>query len=566
MVLWQLDTGRKQFLPHLSSPICNIVVSPSGILYAVKLADNSIMVLSAKELQPLASIVGLQACHKSAKISAGSNQLASDAYRCFGTTAAALHPKRSDQLLIAVPASQRTSKNPGNLARSPVLQTYDIRTNNHISRQALARTNTTTLSISPEGSEITTPDIEHLDVTQDGNWLATVDTWSPNPDDLKALNPRCLPINGKFDHYQEIFLKFWRWNCLSNLWELVTRVDGPHFSEEGSVSVLGLVSQPCSHAYATIGADAVLRFWCPNTRQRSGLKADSAEQKLETWKCRRTVDLKGYVGNNGTRGLNGACISFSEDGSVLAVCLAPQSDACRNVALLIDAHKCEVRHSRPGPFSGCPGSMRFIGRHLVIASNQSLSVWDTVDDVVRRIGSPEPSQYISTAVNSKTRTFAVATQSHRDNNSSRSNRKRRKEKFHIRIYDMGSLTLSYELALKVRPIVLLSDSFSGGYVVVDAAADVLRLDCLDRASKITNHFHELPLHRTTGFADLFGDHISHAHQKPHLHAPTTTADAEGTSLSPRALDGIFGNAPPFSLPSFSVLFQDVVQCLTSGQS
>ena len=61
LVLWQLDTGKQQFLPHLSATIQNVVVSPTGTSYAVQLSDNSTMVLSTAELKPTANVAGIQA-------------------------------------------------------------------------------------------------------------------------------------------------------------------------------------------------------------------------------------------------------------------------------------------------------------------------------------------------------------------------------------------------------------------------------------------------------------------------------------------------------------------------
>lgn len=359
MVLWQLDTGRKQYLPHLSSAICNIVVSPTGNSYAVKLADNSVMVLSARELQPYATIIGLQLLPKMGKFK--------DTAPC-DTTAAVLHPQFPDQLLVAVPSSRQNTQDGHCLASSPVLQTYNILTNKHISRQALARTNTTILKISPEGSEITTPDIKHLSVSQDGKWMATVDSWSPFPQDTKALG---LGFSGdsRTRNHEETFLKFWKWNKSSSLWELVTRIDGPHFSGYGPAPVLGLASRPHSNEFITIGADAILRIWCPNQKPRSGLKTGpDVVQQLETWKCRNTIDLKGNIGFNKAGHLDAACFTFSEDGSVLAVCLPSESIEKPNIALLIDAQQCTIHYSRAGAYRGDPCAVKFLGRHLIIAS------------------------------------------------------------------------------------------------------------------------------------------------------------------------------------------------------
>ena len=52
-MLWQLDTNLKQFLPHLSAAIESLAVSPKGTLYALRLSDNSVIVLSTAELEPI---------------------------------------------------------------------------------------------------------------------------------------------------------------------------------------------------------------------------------------------------------------------------------------------------------------------------------------------------------------------------------------------------------------------------------------------------------------------------------------------------------------------------------
>ena len=549
MVLWQLDTGRKQFLPHLSSPICNIVISPAGNSYAVKLADNSIMVLSARELQPYATVTGLQVSPKMAKPrgQCGSNALSS-------TTAAVLHPQYPDQLLVVVPASRQMSQDGHYSAISPVLQTYNIHTNNHISRQALARTNTTVLKISPEGSEITTPDIKFLDISQDGNWMATVDCWSPFPQDIKALGLSNTG-DGRANSREETFLKFWKWNGASSLWELVTRIDGPHFLEGGPTPVLGLASRPRSNEFVTIGADAVLRVWSPNSRPRSGLQTGpNAAQQLETWKCRNIVDLKGSSGPNKTEHLSTACLTFSEDGSVLAVCLPSTSTANPGPVLLLDAQKCTIHYSRPGAYSDDPCAVRFLGRHLIVASKRAVSVWDTVDDLVRIPASPIDglsagrSQPLL-AVSLRTRTFAVAL------HDLQHTKKSRTAQFHVQVYDIESLLPVFSFSVGKCPLVLTSDSHSGDYIIVDAGASVQRFGCSDRTAQTTTRPRELPSRLNSGLVDLFGSQTSALQS-------TATLDAERAPSQSGGLSGVFGEAPSFVSPPASVLFRNVVQSLS----
>lgn len=556
MVLWQLDTGRKQFLPHLPSPICNIIVSPTGNSYAIKLANNCIIVLSARELQPYATIIGLQLSPKMAK---ARGQFVPEASR--GTAVTVLHPQHPDQLLVAVPASRQTSQDGHCLANASVLQTYDIHTNSHISRQALARTNMTALNVNPEGSEILSPDIKYLDVSQDGKWMATVDSWSPYPQDVKALGLSDAESLRTADH-EETFLKFWKWNNSSSLWELVTRIDKPHFSDNGPTPVLGLASRPHSEEFVTLGTDAMLRIWCPNSRPRSGLKTGSnAMLQLESWKCRNVIDLKGSSDPTKTGGLKAASLAFSEDGSVLAVCLPGVSTTNPGPALLIDSQKCIIHYSRIGAYSGDPYAVKFLGRHLIIASKRSVYVWDTVDDLVKVLGSPIDPQSTGNpqllAVSPKTRTFAVATQRSR----SASAKKSRVPQFLIQVYDIESLAPVFSLSMGKCPLALLPDSHSGDYIAVDTAATVQRFGCSDRTSHTATRFPELPTRLNSGLVDLFGSQGPAL--QPRSLPNTSTPVTDKTSSRPGTLSGIFGDVPSFVLPPAGVLFRNVLQSLSS---
>ncbi|KAF7592839.1 hypothetical protein BBP40_012374 [Aspergillus hancockii] len=555
MVLWQLDTGRKQFLPHLSSPICNIVVSATGNSYVIKLADNSIIALSARELQPFATITGLQSYSHTNKSKIG--------MYLPSTAAAVLHPQNPDRLLVTVPASRQVTHEGHHLTNSCVLQTYDIRSNNHISRQALARTNATTLRIGPEGSQIIAPSVTHLGVSHDGRWMSTVDKWSPHPHDVEALDSNGGCVDSIVAEHQEIFLKFWRWNNSSGLWELVTRIDAPHFSDKGPVSILDLASRPLSHEFATIGRDAVLRFWCPSIRHRSGLKMEHSEVLLETWKCRNTIDLKGYINNDSSGHLGAASITFSRDGSVLAVCLESVNSENAGLAILVDVQSCTVHYSRVGVYPGGPCMARFLGCHLVVASNQSVSIWDTVDDIVRTPGPLEEADcpysgkvHRLLAVDSSTQTFAVTLQHLQNNAASKKGRR-----CYVRVYDIHSLTLLGQLPMREFPLALLPDAQSGDYIVMDTAANVQRLGCNNK-SRQTFKSQDWVARINSGIADLLGSRAYDTRDRNTSQALVASSELENSSTQGKDLAAIFGDSS-FVLPSANILFQDVVRAFTA---
>ncbi|KAL2864865.1 WD40 repeat domain-containing protein [Aspergillus lucknowensis] len=528
MVLWQLDSGRKQFLPHLSSPIRDIVVSSTGNSYVVKLADNRVVVLSARELQPLATITGLQA------------------------VAATLHPRHSEKLLITVPAYDQPTQDGVASTSAPMLQIFDIRSNTHVLRQALARTNATTLNIGPGGTPILTPDVKHLSISQDGEWMATIDSWSPYPQDTGAPDLE----NSFWPQHEEIYMKFWRWSESSSLWELVTRIDKPHLSEKGSASVLDISSRPHSHEFSTIGADALLRFWRPITKQRHGLSKDP-EQVPETYKCRNTIDLSGYLNT-----LSSASVCFSEDGSVLAACL--QSTSLNSgLTLLLDARSGTVKYSKARVYSGNICATAFLGYRLIIATDRSVFVWDTVNDVVKSTGSLGAQPAVNgghclLAVNPRTDTFATTS---RNLQKKATLKKHRKPRFTVQLYDVNSMSLLSSFNLMRDPIVLLSNLHSAEYVIVDAAASVQKLGRDSKTSQVAHadesiQYSDRGLDR--GLENLFGRQSTDGLNKSPAPAVTMGLNARRSGLA-----GVFGDTPPFILPPSRIIFRDLVKALSN---
>jgi len=510
------------------------------------------MILSAREMQPSANVTGLQLASEVG----GHRDLSSR--KPFGAVAV-LHPQYPERLLVAVPASHHSSQQASQRSSSAVLQTFDIRANSHISRQALARTNTTTLNVSPEGSAIVAPDVRLMDIMYDGKWLATVDTWTPYPQDVEAVASSGSNSDSA-SLRSEVFLKFWKWNASSDMWELVTRIDAPHFSENHPSTVLGLAARPCSHEFTTLGTDSILRFWCPTTRQRSGLKTDLSEPQPDTWKCRSSVNLAGCL-DSADAPLRSASISFSEDGSVLAVCLPSDTGANAGLVLLINSQNCTVHYRRTGVFFGKPCSVRFLGRYLIVAATGSVSVWDTVDDIVKPIQLSDSVGPVDTwnssflAVNTRTQSFAIATRG-TDSSSGNSHKRRRRPRFHIKIYNVPSFDLVFQEALGSCPLALLSDAYSGDYIVVDATASVQRLGCLDKAAQKSLQPHEVTSHLNSGLASIFS--------RSQERVSTQAIDEEASAGQGKGLAGVFGETPSFSLPSIGVLFRNVVQTLGSS--
>ncbi|KAF9680547.1 hypothetical protein SADUNF_Sadunf06G0132700 [Salix dunnii] len=62
LVVWQLDTGRKKFLPRIGSPLLWLTDSPDPSLSSISCADNQIHLLKMPSMEILKSISGIKIC------------------------------------------------------------------------------------------------------------------------------------------------------------------------------------------------------------------------------------------------------------------------------------------------------------------------------------------------------------------------------------------------------------------------------------------------------------------------------------------------------------------------
>ena len=374
LVIWQLQTGKRQDLPHLTSEIERIVVNPEGNRYALKMGDNSIMVLSTSELKPVANFAGLQMPSR--------KEAATGVH--FPTPAAALHPKIPNQLLMTVPATQ--PKVSGDRTSRPFLQTFDISSSRHIARQALTRTLVTDFNTSPEGIPIHTPDAKQLALSRDGLWMATVDEWAPPAAQLTAFATSERGLETWRQNQREVYLRFWRWDEEIGLWGQVARVDAPHARSPpysmGAGVIPALVSNPARNGFATMGEDSCVKIWKPKTRDRNGVVIKNPEDFK--WKCKRTIELvKDRYRLEGTleepvESLE-ACMAYCEDGSMLAVSPATLDPSVPPLVHFINTATGGV-NTKQGMAKYQIRSVGFHNRYFIAVSRPAAYVWDLVDD------------------------------------------------------------------------------------------------------------------------------------------------------------------------------------------
>lgn len=259
VVIWQLDTGHKQFLPRLGGSIDSITISPNNRFYCLGLNDNSIRLVNSITQSIEQVIQGLQY----AQVDNATNPL---------STGLIIEPRNHHIVLNGVQGS---------------IQFYDANADKHVMDLEVVPMNR--ISRTSVEKEIIHAHVAHVAFLKSGEWMATVDMR-----DDKVTTP-------------ELFLKFWRWNPDTQAYKLHTRVDYPH-----AKPITSLIFNPVSAKgpmAITTSEDKTFKVWHLNTELNvtSGNRQPQADS---AWVC-RSVGV--YRDSNPTTA------AFSEDGSILAV-------------------------------------------------------------------------------------------------------------------------------------------------------------------------------------------------------------------------------------------------------
>ncbi|KFY08766.1 hypothetical protein V492_05924 [Pseudogymnoascus sp. VKM F-4246] len=588
MVLWQLDTGKKQFLPHLSATIQNIVVSPTGSSYAVRLADNSAMILSTSELKATASISGLQAqvIRDSVSLDSRVSRIKDDQREgvLVQRAPAVINPLQPSHLLLAVGENQEIDPLSKQILSTPYLQTFDVSSSHNISRQALSRTNITNINVGPNAHRISEPKVSHMQISHDGLWLATVDEWLPPRRDLEYLGHSTNNLADEQRKRREVYLKFWQWSKTAENWELVSRIDAPHTMAPencGAGRIFDLVVDPSSHAFATIGEDSTVRIWRPKTRTRDGIAVRGKDgEALVSWSCRGQVTLPKPVSEvevtvpAAPQRPEHGCLAFSGDGSVLAAALTGGPDA---VLHLVDPYVGAVKFSRPTSYTGDIVRMAIVSQYLVTVSDD-VRVYDIVSNELQygiKLGSrqlaltlEQKAEMIHLNVDRQSKTFAVALPC----------RGQGKEGVHIAtslagvysqiaVFDAAQATPLMVQSLPHLITSLVPAATAPGYVAIDAAAEITTITpkASQAAAVMAHSVADLGLESVAdepavGLMQLVEEAQAEEQDEEMADAEAMEVDADDDGapvVSQQQLQNIFDIGPSFALPPIEEMFYQV---------
>ncbi|KAK0657555.1 hypothetical protein B0T16DRAFT_386073 [Cercophora newfieldiana] len=571
LVLWQVDTSRVNFLPHLSGCIENIVVSPQGSSYAVHLDDNSTMVLSTEEMKPTTYISGIQSLIFGDRPS--KDALVRRVWRPTDEISqplvTAVNPLNPSQMFLGVGNGQQATVGGGGPSM-PQLQVFDTASFRGVTKHVLARTNPTDANITSQGAPIVEPTVTKLAFSGDGKWLASVDEWQPPRADTEVFTTGSKTADEARLERREIYLKFWEVSADGNAVELITRIEEAHHTDRQE-TIFDLASDPTSPRFATIGADGVVRTWTSKLRKRDGLAAIGQDgQQLRAWTCSQTISLPVSEQQDlsipiPARPARSGALAFSEDGSTLFAAFGEPSEA---VVVAIDTETGAIRDTIYGMFRGDVRSIKSLGSCLIMLS-EDLTVYDVVSDELLysfslKETSPSAKHLAQLAVNYESRSFAVAAPI--PDTGMKTMKKGTKSEllvFSIEDPEPQLVQRFSNLITSVFPAVS-----SSGFVVVDSAAQLWSvaegaeqapmLRSLAELGVVSMEEDKQPgaMDLALGDADVSDDEMQDGDQDVDMDADDDY-DVHQAVVAPQRLAEIFNTAPSFAMPPIEDIFYQV---------
>lgn len=255
MVIWQLDTGHKQFLPRMGGSIASVTISPNHRFYCLGLDDNSLRLVNGVTQNIEQVIQGLQYAQADNAL----NPL---------STGLIIEPRNHHVVLNGVQGS---------------IQFYDANADSHVMDLEVVPMNRI---VRAGEKEIVHAHVAHVAFLKSGEWMATVDMR-----DDKVTTP-------------ELFLKFWRWDPDTQAHKLHTRVDYPH-----SKPITSLTFNPVSRQgpmAITTSEDKTFKVW--NLSTDLGRNYQNGEA---AWICRSVGVYRDSVPRTATFSEDGSILAVA---------------------------------------------------------------------------------------------------------------------------------------------------------------------------------------------------------------------------------------------------------------
>ncbi|KXN88800.1 WD repeat-containing protein 75 [Leucoagaricus sp. SymC.cos] len=324
LVIWQLHTGRKEFVPRVGAAINTVSVARPKTgeeEYLLGLADATYVFVNAGGLK-------ISRSYSRVKIDPGAH-IQDPSPSKTASTPLAVHSLSSTILL---PSAHPSSLQVYSPSTSTLMSELEVTPSNRVSRR--------------EDQPIEQARVECCVISPSGHWMATVDT-RESDQDFRA----------------EVYLKFWVWDEKNTVWILDTRIDKPH-ADKKIVSLAFSVGQgeDIPLQLATAGEDGIVKVW--RLRERRLKKTGERE---DFWVTRTTLKYHAEKPRS---------VSWSQDASLLAVsyesCVVMYETTVYAVLQTLASSECMA-----------PRSVEFIGgRNLLVVGKTRLVLWDILTHTV----------------------------------------------------------------------------------------------------------------------------------------------------------------------------------------
>ncbi|TFK36968.1 WD40 repeat-like protein [Crucibulum laeve] len=323
LVIWQLHTGKKEFVPRIGAPISTISTSRLNggeEEYLLGLVDATYTFVSAGKLK-------ITRCYSRVKIDPTVSDMSSSSSK---PTPLAVHSVTSTLIL---PSSHPSSLQIYAPSSSTLVAEIEVSPSNRVSRR--------------DEKAIEPSRVERTVISASGRWMATIDA-RENDDGFRP----------------EVYLKVWAWDSGTSSWVLNTRIDRPH----GLHRVTDMSFSPSKTEnqllhLVTTGADGYVKLW-----RLRGSKVTGNNQ--EFWLLRSSFSFRSEIANS---------ISWARDGSLLVLSLGPY-------VALYDPVTNSLRETLTSPECQSTRLVKFIGsggRYVAIAGRRKLLMWDIISRSVR---------------------------------------------------------------------------------------------------------------------------------------------------------------------------------------
>ncbi|KAL0569498.1 NET1-associated nuclear protein 1 [Marasmius crinis-equi] len=323
LVIWQLHSGKKEFVPRVGAPIQTISLSPAGPHgeeYLLGLSDATHTFVSAANLRISRSY---------SRMKLGPSMT----YNLPSSSSSVPLAIHSITSTIILPSSHPSSLQTYSPSHAEVRSEIEVSPSNRVSRK--------------DDKPLEPSRVRRVVVSPSGMWMASIDSRI-----------------GDADFQSEIYLKFWFWDKKTSTWTLNTRIDRPH----GLGDVTDLSFSPRSNSndesyLVTAGSDGTVKTWRtrPHISKRSLLE--------EFWISRSSLPFRAKAPSS---------VAWSPDGTLLAVCLGEQVS-------VYDPRTNVLRCTLTSPESTLTKTAHFLGRgrFLAVVGESEVAVWDIVLQTVR---------------------------------------------------------------------------------------------------------------------------------------------------------------------------------------